>query len=275
MSRKTKDLLIKSLILASTAFTVGILVIIIGYITVRGFGALSLDFIFGSAENGGIWPMIVSTMYIVGISLSISVPIGIMAAIYLTEYAKQTKFVSLIRLATQSLSGIPSIIFGLFGLAFFVRNFGLNISILSAGLTLSIMNLPVIIRATEEALKSVPQSYREGSLGLGATKIHTIWKVVLPSALPGILTAVILAIGRIVGESAPVLLTAGVLKDLPTSIFDGGRTLTVHLYLLAQEAISPEDLQIAFATATVLIIIVLVINLIARFVSAKLDKTKA
>lgn len=275
MSRKTKDLLIKSLIMLSTIFTVGVLVIIIGYIFIQGMGHLSFDFIFGSAETGGIWPMIVSTMYIVGISLAISVPVGIMAAIYLTEYAKQTKFVSLIRLATQSLSGIPSIIFGLFGLALFVRSFGLNVSILSAGFTLAIMNLPVIIRATEEALKSVPQSYREGSLGLGATKIQTIWKVVLPSALPGVLTAVILAIGRIVGESAPVLLTAGVLKDLPTSVFDGGRTLTVHLYLLAQEAISPEDFQIAFATATVLIIIVLVINLIARFVSAKLDKTKA
>lgn len=275
MSRKTKDLLIKSLIMLSTIFTVGVLVIIIGYIFIQGMGHLNFDFIFGSAETGGIWPMIVSTMYIVGISLAISVPVGIMAAIYLTEYAKQTKFVGLIRLATQSLAGIPSIIFGLFGLALFVRAFGLNVSILSAGLTLAIMNLPVIIRATEEALKSVPQSYREGSLGLGATKIQTIWKVVLPSALPGILTAVILAVGRIVGESAPVLLTAGVLKDLPMSVFDGGRTLTVHLYLLAQEAISPEDFQIAFATATVLIIIVLVINLIARFVSAKLDKTKA
>lgn len=275
MNRKVKDQLIQALILLSTLFTVGVLVIIIGYIFIQGFGALSFDFIFGSAETGGIWPMITSTMYIVGISLAISVPIGIMAAIYLTEYAKQTKLVSVIRLATQSLSGIPSIIFGLFGLALFVRLFDFNISILSAGLTLAIMNLPVIIRATEEALKSVPQSYREGSLGLGATKIHTIWKVVLPSALPGILTAVILAVGRIVGESAPVLLTAGVLKDMPMSIFDGGRTLTVHLYLLAQEAISPQDFQIAFATASVLIIIVLIINLIARFVSAKLDKTKA
>ncbi|TLG77194.1 phosphate ABC transporter permease PstA [Culicoidibacter larvae] len=269
-SRKIKDTIIKVFIYISVIIACSSIIGIIGYSLFKGLPALSIDFIIG---DDGILPMIVSTLYTVAISLAVSIPIGIMAAIYLQEYAKPGRFVNIIRLATQSLSGVPSIVFGLFGLAFFVRLLGFQVSLLSAGLTLAVMNLPVIIRSTEEALKSVPNSYREGSLGLGASKIRTIWRVVLPSALPGILSATILAIGRIVGESAPVLMTAGLLSDMPSGIFDGGQTLTVHLYLLAQEAFTAADFEAAFATATVLIIIVLIVNITARLIVRALKRT--
>lgn len=271
MNRNTKDGLLKLCVYTALFITLTCIVSVIGFSFIRGIGALNYDFIFG---DHGIMPAIVSTLYIVLISLSISIPIGIGAAIYLEEYAKDTPVVRLIQLATQSLTGVPSIVFGLFGLAVFVRFFNFNISLLSAGLTLAIMNLPVIIRSVQEALKSVPDSYREASLALGATKIGTIVKVVLPSALPGIMTALILSIGRIIGESAPLLMTAGVSLAMPQSIFEGGRTLTVHLYLLVQEASSPEAFDLAFATATVLVITVLVINVIARYVSHVIMKKK-
>ena len=182
---------------------------------------ISFDFIFGDYSptgGGGIWPMIVTTIYTIVISLVIATPIGILAAVYLQEYAKQGRLVRIIRFATESLTGIPSIIYGLFGAVFFVTTLKLGMSILAASLTLTIIVLPVIIRTTEEALKTVPRSYREGSLALGTTKLQTLYKVILPSAMPGILSGIILSIGRIVGESAAIFLTAGTVAAMPESI---------------------------------------------------------
>jgi phosphate transport system permease protein len=196
-----------------------------------------------------------------------------MTAVYLHEYALKSKISRFLGIAIDTLAGIPSIIYGLFGLLLFCRFFNLGQSIIAGGLTLSIMILPVIIRTTEEALKTVPVSYREGSLSLGATKFQTIVHAVLPPALPGILTAAILAVGRVVGESAPVLLTVGIARNLPRTIFEPGRTLTIHLYYLTKEAIDPEDFAHAFTAAAVLIILVLVINSAVKIVGASFGKT--
>jgi phosphate transport system permease protein len=211
-------------------------------------------------------PMIVSTAWTVVVSLVISLPVGVMTAVYLREYADKSSVSRFLGLAIDTLAGIPSIIYGLFGLLFFCRFLNLGQSIIAGGLTLSIMILPVIIRTTEEALKTVPVSFREGSLSLGATKFQTILHVVLPPALPGILTAAILAVGRVVGESAPVLLTVGLARNLPKTIFEPGRTLTIHLYYLTKEAIEADDFAQAFTAAAVLIIVVLLINTIVKII---------
>jgi phosphate transport system permease protein len=195
-----------------------------------------------------------------------------MTAIFLNEYSRNTRLIRLLRLAIETLAGIPSILYGLFGLLMFCRVLKLGQSIIAGAMTLSIMILPVIIRTTEEALKSIPDSFREGSLSLGATKLQTILHVIVPEALPGIITAVILAIGRVVGESAPVLLTVGITVNIPRSIFESGRTLTIHLYYLTKEAMGPEDFGIAFATAAVLIILVVIINTLTKLISGGLRK---
>lgn len=270
--RKFKDNLLRGLLWFSAFLTVAILVTIVGYIFMKGYKLISFDFIFGDYSpvgHGGIWPMIVTTLYTIGISLLIATPIGILAAVYLQEYAKQGRLVRMIRYATESLTGIPSIIYGLFGAVFFVTTLKLGMSIISASLTLTIIVLPVIIRTTEEALKTVPGSYREGSLALGSTKLQTLYKVILPSAMPGILSGIILSIGRIVGESAAIFLTAGTVAAMPTSIFSSARTLTVHSYLVTQES---GDIQLAAAIGIVLIVIILVLNLTATFISKKLNK---
>jgi phosphate transport system permease protein len=245
---------------ASLLFVLLILFLILAYILVQSAGFLNLSFIFRSAEEGGIFPMAVTTFYVVAFSLLVALPVGIMTAVFLNEYSLNTPVIRLLRLAIETLAGIPSIIYGLFGLLMFCRVFKFGQSIAAGAFTLSIMILPVIIRTVEESLKAIPGSFREGSLSLGATKFQTIFFVVLPPALPGILTSAILAIGRVVGESAPVLLTVGITRNLPKSIFDSGRTLTIHLYYLTKEAIHPDDFGIAFATAAVLIILVLLIN---------------
>lgn len=257
--------LVKGLIYLSSFLTIGILVLIFGYIVLNGLSALNLSFI------ESLTPMIVTTIYIVALSIFISTPIGVCAAIYLVEYAKKGRVVRAIRFATESLSGIPSIIFGLFGMIFFVQFLKLKFSILSGTLTVSMMVLPTIIRTTEEALKAVPDSYREGSLGLGASKIRTIIKVVLPTAMPGILTSIILSIGRIVGETAALIFTAGSVSKIPKDIMSSGKTLAVHLYLLAKEAISFEQ---SYATATVLIIIIALLNFAATAIVKSLNKTQ-
>jgi len=221
--------------------------------------------------EGGILPMIVTTFYVIAISIAIATPIGICAAIYLVEYAKPGKLVRTIRFATESLAGIPSIIFGLFGFLFFVTVLHFKFSILSGALTLSIMVLPTIVRTTEEALKAVPQSYREGSLGLGASKLSTIMNVVLPTAVPGILAAVILSVGRIIGETAAIYMTVGMAPYIPKGFMESGRTLSVHLYLLAKEGISFEK---AYATAAVLIIIVAFLNFIANKTASALNRNR-
>lgn len=270
--RKLKDNILRGLLWLSAFLTVAVLVTIVGYIFIKGYRLINLDFIFGDyspAGHGGIWPMIITTIYTIIISLLIATPIGIFAAVYMQEYAKQGRLVKVIRFATESLTGIPSIIYGLFGAVFFVTTLKLGMSIISASLTLTIIVLPVIIRTTEESLKTVPQSYREGSLALGTTKLQTLYKVILPSAMPGILSGIILSIGRIVGESAAIFLTAGTVAAMPESIFSSARTLTVHSFLVTQES---GDIELASAIGIVLIVIILVLNLSATFISKKLNK---
>lgn len=269
---KIKDHLLRGVLWFSSLLTIVILVTIIGYIFVKGYKLINFDFIFGDYSptgGGGIWPMIVTTIYTIVISLLIVTPIGIFAAVYLQEYAKQGRLVRIIRFATESLTGIPSIIYGLFGAVFFVATLKFGMSIIAASLTLTIIILPVVIRTTEEALKTVPQSYREGSLALGTTKLQTLLKVILPSAVPGILSGIILSMGRIIGESAAIFLTAGTVAALPEGIFSSARTLTVHSYLVTQES---GDIELASAIGIVLIVIILVLNLTATYISKKLNK---
>ncbi|MHC0038495.1 phosphate ABC transporter permease PstA [Pseudoneobacillus sp. C159] len=270
--RKLKDHLLRGLLWLSAFLTIAVLVIIVGFIFIKGFRLINFDFIFGDyspSGGGGILPMIVTTLYTIVISLLIATPIGIFAAVYLQEYAKQGRLVRIIRFATESLTGIPSIIYGLFGAVFFVTTLKLGMSIIAASLTLTIIVLPVIIRTTEESLKTVPNTYREGSLALGTTKLQTLYKVILPSAMPGILSGIILSMGRIVGESAAIFLTAGTVAAMPESIFSSARTLTVHSFLVTQEA---GDIELASAVGIVLIVIILVLNLTAMFISKKLNK---
>ncbi|POR02303.1 phosphate ABC transporter permease [Alkalispirochaeta sphaeroplastigenens] len=270
--RRVLDSLLLLLMAGATTAIVAALVWIVVYIVTRGIGTISLRFIFSSERGVGIFPMVVTTLYIVFTSLAIALPIGIATAVYLNEYSDKPRVVQCIRTAIETLAGIPSILYGLFGLLVFARFAGLGQSILAGGLTLSIMILPVIIRTTEESLQTVPRAFREGSLALGTTQWQTIYRVVLPSALPGILTATILGIGRVVGEAAPVLLTVGIARNLPRSIFDSGRTLTIHLYYLTKEALNPEDFQIAFATASVLVVFVLVVNIATKVLTAFFKK---
>lgn len=270
--RVWKDNLLRGMLWFSAILSVAVLVMIVGFIFFKGIHLISFDFIFGDYSptgGGGIWPMIVTTIYTIVISLLIATPIGILAAVYLQEYAKQGRLVRIIRFATESLTGIPSIIYGLFGAVFFVATLKLGLSIIAASLTLTIIVLPVIIRTTEESLKTVPATYREGSLALGTTRLQTLYKVILPSAMPGILSGIILSIGRIVGESAAIFLTAGTVAAMPESLLSSARTLTVHSYLVTQEA---GDIELAAAVGIVLIVIILAINLVATFISKKLNK---
>ena len=271
-ARQIKDFILRASLWSAALLSVTVLVVIVGYIFYKGSAHINLDFIFGDYNpvgGGGILPMIVTTILMIFISLIIATPIGILAAVYLQEYAKQGQMVRLIRYATESLTGIPSIIYGLFGAVFFVIYLKLGMSIVAASLTVSIIILPVIIRTTEEALKTVPKSYREGSLALGTTKLQTLYKVILLSAMPGILSGVILSIGRIVGESAAIFLTAGTVAAMPDSIFSSSRTLTVHSYLVTQES---GDIGLAAAVGIVLIVIILVLNTTATWISKKINK---
>lgn len=273
MNNRPIDKILKSVILCAAALTVGFLSWIILYIIINGAGEITWDFIFTTSkggEEGGILSMIISTVYIIVLSTVISTPIGVSSAIYLVEYAKKGRLIRVIRFTTECLAGIPSIIFGLFGFILFVDILGFSFSILSGSLTLSIMILPTIIRTTEEALKAVPNGLREGSLALGASKLQTIYKVVLPSALPGILTSVVLSIGRVIGETAAVYFTAGMGLRIPKSVMQSGMTLAVRLFVLAEEGISFGK---AYATACVLLIVIVVINFLTyRF--AKSIKNK-
>ena len=265
--RKFKENILKILLYLSALITVGILVFIIGFIFIKGYKLIDLNYLFGEYKpsgGGGIKPFIISTLYTVGLSLLIATPIGVLSAVYLQEYAKQGKLVRVIRYSTEALAGIPSIVYGLFGAAFFVSALKFGYSLLAGSLTLSIIILPVIIRTTEEALKVVPPSYREASLGLGATRFQTLYKVILPSAIPGILS-----MGRVIGESAALFLTAGTVYKIPTSIMSSGRTLTVHAFLETKEK---GDIASAAAAGIVLIVIILLLNLLAKFISKKFNK---
>jgi phosphate transport system permease protein len=277
--RKVADGFTYGLMVLASVVVAAALIGIVVYIVVQSAGSFKLSFIFGErnpeadSSSTGLVPMIASTAWTVVVSLAIALPVGIMTAVYLHEYALKSKTSRFLGIAIDTLAGIPSIIYGLFGLLFFCRFFNLGQSIIAGGFTLSIMILLVIIRTTEEALKTVPDSYREGSLSLGATKFQTIIHAVLPPALPGILTAAILAVGRVVGESAPVLLTVGIARNLPKTIFEPGRTLTIHLYYLTKEALSPDDFAHAFTAAAVLIILVLIINTLVKIVGMSFGST--
>jgi len=268
--RKIYDNIMYGVMAAAMAGVIVALLFVIIYIFRSQAGYLNLSFIFGIEH--GILPMIVTTLYVVLVSILVALPIGIASAIFLNEYSGNSSLIRILRLAIETLAGIPSIIYGLFGLLVFCRILGFGQSIIAGAFTLSIMILPVIIRTTEESLKSIPDTFREGSLALGATKFQTIIHVVLPSALPGIVTSVILAIGRVVGESAPVLLTVGLTKNMPRTIFESGRTLTIHLYYLTNEAVRAEDFGIAFATAAVLVILVVIINTATKIITENFRK---
>ena len=271
--RKVADSFLYGLMVFASVLVAASLVGIVVYILSQSAGMLRFSTVFGPGASSFL-PMIVSTSLTVVTALTLALPIGIMTAIYLNEYALKSSQSRLIRLAIDTLAGIPSIVYGLFGLLLFVRIFNLGQSIAAGGLTLSIMILPVIIRTTEEALKTVPNTFREGSLSLGATKFQTIVHAVLPPALPGILTAAILATGRVVGESAPVLLTVGIARYLPRTIFEPGRTLTIHLYYLTKEAVNPDDFALAFTAAAVLIILILILNTLVKLIGLSLGGSR-
>ena len=248
-----------------------ILFIILGFIIIKGIGVINWDFITqpptDGMTKGGIWPAIVGTFWLMVGSAVFAFPVGVMSGIYMNEYAPQGKVVAFIRTMTNNLAGIPSIVFGLFGMAFFVNYLGFGDSILAGSLTLGLLALPIVIRTTEEAFKDIPNSYREGSLALGATKAQTIWHVLLPMAMPRVITGLILSLGRVSGETAPILFTCAAyfLPRLPESIFDQCMALPYHLYVVATSGTDIEaQLPIAYGTAFVLIIIVLIMNLLAN-----------
>lgn len=261
-----KDKLIYAMFWLSGLIIVGILVSIIGYVIIRGISSINLDFILQAprhaGEEGGISTTIIGTLYLTLLALLIAVPIGVGAAIYLEEYAhSKSKFAYIVNLTAETLAGIPSIIFGLFGFVFLVIFLNLGWSILSGGITLAIMILPTITRTAQEAVLTLPQEYRENSLALGASKWQTIQKVILPFALPGIVTGIILSVGRAVGETAALILTAGSSLGMPLSVFDPARTMSVHLYMLAMEGIS---LDRAFGTAFLVVVLIIIINYLAN-----------
>lgn len=283
MSNRAKEKLISyknapfSALLAALVFlcaliTFAVLLFLIIYILIKG-----LPYIKGSlfewkytTDNVSLLPALINTVIMVCCSLIIALPLGIFSAIFLAEYAgRGNKFVGMIKLTTETLAGIPSIVYGLFGLLFFVTTLGWGKSILAGACTMAIMILPLIMRTTQEALKAVPDTYREGSFGLGAGKLRTIFRIVLPSAVPGILAGVILATGRIVGETAALMYTSGTVAEMPKSIFSSGRTLALHMYCLSNEGLHTNE---AYATAVILLILVIIINMLSSLAAKKLTK---
>lgn len=270
--RKIESLILKALVFLAAVITFVILLFLLAYILVNGIPHLKPELfsLTYTTENASLLPALINTVIMTLISLLIAVPFGIFSAIFLVEYAKKgNKFVGVIRITTETLSGIPSIVYGLFGMLFFVTALGWGYSILAGAFTLSIMILPLIMRTTEEALKSVPDTYREGSFGLGAGKLRTIFRIVLPAAIPGIMAGVILAIGRIMGETAALMYTAGTVPQTATSVMASGRTLAVHMYNLSSEGLYMDQ---AYATAVVLLVLVVGMNTLSAFVARKLTK---
>lgn len=254
--------------------TVAVLVFLIGYILVMGIPNLKLSLFEWeyNSENVSLMPALINTLLMTAFSLAIATPLGIFAAVWLVEYAKRgNKMVKVVRLTTETLQGIPSIVYGLFGMLFFVTQLKWGYSLIAGAFTLSIMVLPVIMRTTEEALLAVPDSYREGSFGLGAGKLRTVFNIVLPSAMPGILSGIILAVGRIVGETAALIYTASTVAAIPNSVFSSTRTLAVHMYMLSNEGLHVGE---TYGTAVVLLALVLAINALSGFVAGKLAKGK-
>lgn len=273
MHGKISSVILRIVMYASAGFTAAALLFILGYILAKGIPNLTSPGLFAwkyTSDNVSLVPAAINTLMLVALALVMSIPFGIGSAIYLTEYAKKgNKFVSIIRVTTETLSGIPSIIYGLFGMLFFVTALKWQYSILAGAATVAIMVLPTIMRTTEEALLAVPDSFREASLALGAGKIRTIFKIVLPSAMPGILSGVILAIGRMVGETAALLYTSGAVASVAKGVMSPGRTLAIHMYTISSEAFHTNQ---TFATAVVLLVIVFMLNALASFVAKKLTK---
>lgn len=270
--KNMEAMVLSILVYGAAAVTFGMLLYIIGYILVKGVPHLSFDFFSWeyNSDNVSVVPAAINTVFMAVMTLAIVVPIGIGAAIYTVEYAKRgSKLVKVVRLTTETLSGIPSIVYGLFGLLFFVTAMKWNQSLLAGAFTLAIMVLPVIMRTTEEALQSVPDSYREASFGLGAGRLRTVFRIVLPSAIPGILSGVILAVGRIVGETAALLYTSGTIAKIPGSPMESGRTLALHMWVLANEGLHEDK---AYATAVILLLLVIGINFLSNKVAGKLAK---
>lgn len=272
---RVSDNVLNFLVQLSSIISVGLLVVIIGYILYRGLPKFDFSYLVNTTsilkKTVGILPNIINTLYLIAVTLLIACPIGVGGAIYLNEYAKNKKVVKLISFTTEVLAGIPSIIYGLFGMLFFGNMLGLKFSILTGAFTLTIMILPIITRNTQVALEGVPKNYREAALGIGATKWYMIRTVLLPSAMPGILTGIILGMGRIVAESAALLFTAGAANILPTNIFghlfNSGATLTIQLYFDMSNARYDQ----AFVIALVLIVIVLALNMLAKWITNKFD----
>ena len=270
--RHPGSMILMLLVMLAAFITFALLLFLIFYILVNGIPYIkpSLFSLHYASENASVIPALMNTVVMTLLSLLIAVPFGIFSAIFLVEYAgKGNKFIEVIRLTTETLSGIPSIVYGLFGMLFFVNTLKWGFSILAGAFTLSIMILPLIMRQTEEALKAVPDSYREGSFGLGAGKLRTVFRIVLPSAVPGILAGVILAIGRIVGETAALIYTAGTVAQVPKNVLGSGRTLAIHMYMLSSEGLYMDQ---AYATAVILLVLVVAINTLSGVVAKKLTK---
>lgn len=272
--KNPRSFFISLLVHASAVITVSTLLFLIVYILVNGLPNIKPDLfsLHYTSENVSLLPALINTILMTALSLMIAAPLGIFAAVYLVEYARRgNKFVGVIRVTAETLSGIPSIVYGLFGLLLFVTALGWGFSFLAGAFTLAIMILPLIMRTTEEALKAVPDSYREGSFGLGSGRLRTLFKIILPAAMPGIMAGIILAVGRIVGETAALIYTAGTVADLPNSVFASGRTLSVHMYVLSKEGLHFGQ---AYATAAVLLILVAIINRLSEILAGKVNKGK-
>ena len=265
------SLLAAILVGLAALITVCVLFLLVGYILIQGIPNITPDLFAWkyTSDNVSMMPAIITTVEMTLLALVIAVPLGLFTAIYLNEYAKRgNKLVNLIRITTETLSGIPSIVYGLFGMLFFVTQLHWGYSLIAGGMTLAIMILPLIMRTAEEALMAVPDTFREGSFGLGAGRLRTVFRIVLPSAMPGILSGIILAIGRIVGETAALIFTAGTMAQIP-GLFQSGRTLAIHMYVLSGEGLHMNE---AYATAVVLLVVVLLMNALSALVAKKLTK---
>ncbi|MDR1205137.1 MAG: phosphate ABC transporter permease PstA [Peptococcaceae bacterium] len=275
MNRGRRDIIsiiLLQLVRTAAFITFAALLFILGYMVVRGVPHLkaSLFSPVYTSENVSVLPAVVTTLMTTALSLLIAVPLGIFAALYLVEYAKKTnRLVPVVRVTAETLSGIPSIVYGLFGMLFFVTFLKWGFSLMAGAFTLSIMILPLIMRTTEEALQSVPDAYREGAFGLGAGKLRTIRQVILPAAVPGILAGVVLGVGRIAGETAALIYTAGTVAQIPRNVFASGRTLAVHMYALSSEGLHTGE---AYATAVILLLMVAGVNLLSAFLAKKITK---
>ncbi len=269
---KASSLLLRGLVYLGTAITMAVLLFIVGYILVNGVPHLTAGLFAWeyNSMNVSLMPALINTLIMTALSLVIAVPLGVFAAIYLAEYTgRGNRLVSLVALTAETLSGIPSIVYGLFGMLFFVMALGWGLSLVAGACTLAIMILPLVMRTTEEALKAVPDSYREGSFGLGAGRLRTVFRIILPSAGSGILAGIILGIGRIVGETAALIYTAGTVAQIPADVLGSGRTLSVHMYVLASEGLHVNE---TYATAVVLLVIVVAINTLSATVAKRMTK---